>query len=390
VEGYPDGTFKGQQNMTRYEMAQIIARMLAKEDQYNAEQRAMIDRLASEYADELNNLGVRVSALEKKVGNVRFTGDARMRYYQNYMSTTDHSTEDVITTTNYKKTSDTWDGRIRLAMKANVNDNTYVYGRFRTNFNFTDGATQNTYMDQLYAHSDFGAFGLTLGRSAMQLGNTYIFMDDYFDGVRASFGGKDGSLEGGYGRFKGWNNSAFVKSTDITLSTVNGDPYYTKSNNYANPEAWFVRAKGTFGDAFTLGADYIKLSHDYATYWGANANIQAGPVAIFGDYYKNTEANNDPYFYTAGLSLGTTDYSKPGTFRIGAQYVKNEKGAYIAGTTLHVSGALSRTQDSKFWLGNADVILMKNVLLHGEYAFNVKMNDQDADDLAAVTLNYIF
>ena len=57
VEGYPDGTFKGQQNMTRYEMAQIIARMLAKEDQYNAEQRAMIDRLASEYADELNNLG---------------------------------------------------------------------------------------------------------------------------------------------------------------------------------------------------------------------------------------------------------------------------------------------------------------------------------------------
>ena len=57
VEGYPDGTFKGQQNITRYEMAQIIARMLAKEDQYNAEQRATIDKLASEYADELNNLG---------------------------------------------------------------------------------------------------------------------------------------------------------------------------------------------------------------------------------------------------------------------------------------------------------------------------------------------
>ena len=33
VEGYPDGTFKGERNITRYEMAQIIARMLAKEDQ---------------------------------------------------------------------------------------------------------------------------------------------------------------------------------------------------------------------------------------------------------------------------------------------------------------------------------------------------------------------
>ncbi len=84
VEGYPDGTFKGQQNITRYEMAQIIARMLAKEDQYNAEQRAVIDKLAAEYADELNSLGVRVSNLEKKVGNVRFTGDARMRYNQTY------------------------------------------------------------------------------------------------------------------------------------------------------------------------------------------------------------------------------------------------------------------------------------------------------------------
>ena len=43
VEGYPDGTFKGQTNITRYEMAQIIARLMAKEDQYNAEQRATID-----------------------------------------------------------------------------------------------------------------------------------------------------------------------------------------------------------------------------------------------------------------------------------------------------------------------------------------------------------
>ena len=33
VEGYPDGTFKGERNMTRYELAQIIARLMAREDQ---------------------------------------------------------------------------------------------------------------------------------------------------------------------------------------------------------------------------------------------------------------------------------------------------------------------------------------------------------------------
>ena len=31
VEGYPDGTFRGQRNITRYELAQIIARLMANE-----------------------------------------------------------------------------------------------------------------------------------------------------------------------------------------------------------------------------------------------------------------------------------------------------------------------------------------------------------------------
>ena len=79
VEGYPDGTFKGERNMTRYELAQVIARLMAREDQLNAEQKATLDKLAGEYADELANLGVRVSNLEKKVGNISWFGDARMR-----------------------------------------------------------------------------------------------------------------------------------------------------------------------------------------------------------------------------------------------------------------------------------------------------------------------
>ena len=85
VEGYPDGTFKGERNMTRYELAQVIARLMAREDQLNAEQRATLDKLAGEYADELANLGVRVSNLEKKVGNISWSGDARMQYQQTLM-----------------------------------------------------------------------------------------------------------------------------------------------------------------------------------------------------------------------------------------------------------------------------------------------------------------
>ena len=32
IDGYPDGTYKGQNTMTRYEMAQIVARAMAKTD----------------------------------------------------------------------------------------------------------------------------------------------------------------------------------------------------------------------------------------------------------------------------------------------------------------------------------------------------------------------
>ena len=58
VNGYPDGTFKGQNNITRYEMAQMIAKAMANQDRANAEQQAMINRLADEFSNELNNLGV--------------------------------------------------------------------------------------------------------------------------------------------------------------------------------------------------------------------------------------------------------------------------------------------------------------------------------------------
>ena len=82
VNGYPDGTFQGQTNITRYEMAQMVAKAMVRQDRVDAEQNAIINRLANEFSAELNNLGVRVSTLENKVGNFKFTGDARLRYKQ--------------------------------------------------------------------------------------------------------------------------------------------------------------------------------------------------------------------------------------------------------------------------------------------------------------------
>ena len=72
IEGYGDATFGGDKLMTRYEMAQIVAKAMAK--------GANVDKLAAEFADELDNLGVRVANLEKKADNVKITGQIRYEY----------------------------------------------------------------------------------------------------------------------------------------------------------------------------------------------------------------------------------------------------------------------------------------------------------------------
>ena len=76
-----DGThFQGNRNITRYEAAEITAKAMAHADRANAQQRAIINKLAHEFAGELNNLGVRVANLEDQVGTVKFSGTFKAEY----------------------------------------------------------------------------------------------------------------------------------------------------------------------------------------------------------------------------------------------------------------------------------------------------------------------
>ena len=363
VEGYPDGTFKGERNMTRYELAQVIARLMAREDQLNAEQKATLDKLAGEYADELANLGVRVSNLEKKVGNISWFGDARMRWKEKGYNT------------DGSRKADGWDGRMRINAKAQVNDSTYVRGRFTSNMNFKDDADANTKMDVLFVHHQFGdKVGMNLGRNFLTLGQTGMYYDDFFDGAQLFIGDSKLTLEAGYGRMNTWINDYGQKKDDTVYARLYGQT-------------------GRIG----YDAEYIKTvgaaDADKKSIWGAGLTVGVtDAVDIFGDFYKNTEPKGDPQMWTAGLGFGHYNLKKPGTFRVAAQYVRNEAGAYCGGSTYTAFPASSLLNvDSKFWLANADVVLAKNVRLHGEYAFNVKTDDSvDYDDLATVSLNYNF
>ena len=79
IEGYGDGNYRGQQNITRYEMAQMVAKAMAS-SKGSAADKALVDKLAAEFSVELNNLGVRVANLERNADVVKWSGEARYTY----------------------------------------------------------------------------------------------------------------------------------------------------------------------------------------------------------------------------------------------------------------------------------------------------------------------
>ncbi|MBP2656177.1 MAG: S-layer y domain protein [Firmicutes bacterium] len=66
ISGYGDGTYRGDRIITRYEMAQIVGNAMTKEKMVNDEQKALIKKLAAEFADEISSLKMRVSGVESK------------------------------------------------------------------------------------------------------------------------------------------------------------------------------------------------------------------------------------------------------------------------------------------------------------------------------------
>jgi len=86
IQGYPDGTYRGNHPMTRYEMSMLVARALATVDMEKAskEDVEMLKKLVVEFKDELQALGVRVDALDERVavleenlGGWKFWGELR-------------------------------------------------------------------------------------------------------------------------------------------------------------------------------------------------------------------------------------------------------------------------------------------------------------------------
>lgn len=122
IDGYPDGTFRGDKHVTRYEIAQIVARLMAKEDTLNASQKETLAKLSSQYANELKDLGVRIAELEKKRGATDLITELRVQSIDRY---------DDVFKGNVQKHNEI-STRVRLNTITPVNDRVHLYGQIET------------------------------------------------------------------------------------------------------------------------------------------------------------------------------------------------------------------------------------------------------------------
>lgn len=122
IDGYPDGTFRGDKHVSRYEIAQIVARLMAKEDTLNASQQETLAKLSSQYADELKDLGVRIAELEKKRGATDLITELRVQSIDRY---------DNVFKGNVQKHNEI-STRVRLNTITPVNDRVHLYSQTET------------------------------------------------------------------------------------------------------------------------------------------------------------------------------------------------------------------------------------------------------------------
>ena len=364
VDGYGNGTFGGDRLMTRYEMAQIVAKAMAK--------GANVDRLGAEFADELDSLGVRVAALEKKSDNVKITGEARFRYADSKGK---------------GNVADSYVGdlRSRIWITGQVNDDWSYTGMIQNIQDFAGDyrGDEKTDFQRAYVQGKLGGMAVTAGRYNAFFADGNIY-DNRADGVELSYGDKVKlSLAAGKatdeitklyvlevegttgGNYAGGALSADFGAVNATAGYYNFKDILQKDSGIDNA-IWFVGAGTSFGD-FGLNAMYLKGD---ASYQGHDLD------------------GLDDDGYTVGLTWKGAEAAKAGSYGLFANYYDLGGQTYIAHTTD------ADTFDGEGFKGygvGANYTVAKNMVFTAAYYdTKSKLNSSDKDKIIWTDLTFTF
>ncbi|SFT83759.1 S-layer homology domain-containing protein [Selenomonas sp. GACV-9] len=336
IEGYGDSTFKGDKNITRYEMAQMVAKAMAKST--SGADKALVDKLAAEFADELNNLGVRVANLERNADVVKWTGEARFtvsRYGAADTTVQDSRKNELL---------------LRLEPTAEINSNWKVKARLDTALKIDADDENQVTLKRIWAQGNYDNLQVRLGKFA-SYDNDTVF-DKENTGVDVTFG-KDVKGTIGYARLNKANAKSALGST--AYSDVAANHFYVGAA-YAK-------------DKLNLGLSYHDLKGENkrgadkkAHIWVAKAGYKFLPTLNAKAFYsKNTE--NIAQDQAAGIELNYkgAKAENQGSFGAWVAYRHIGKGAVVNSTW-----DVTRAGEKDFEIG-ANYTLFKNVVLTGRY-----------------------
>ena len=359
IEGYPGGTYGGDRLMTRYEMAQITAKAMAK--------GANADRLAAEFAGELDSLGVRVANVEKKADNVRITGQIRYEYGDRggdlgskYGKTAQHRL------------------RSRIFVNGSINEDWSYTGRFENNQNLKNSSGDDTVrLNQAYVSGRLGGVKLIAGKGDHYTGSGFVY-DDTAEFIRAAYGkevqvsayvGKPVTTASDYGYEKMWGGEVSGKIGRLTLaagydefkdSKGSADAYsggYVPAKKGDDNGIWNVSAKYKFDD-FTLGATYLHSDVD-----------------VYNSPYNDVDT--DGYVISAGYK--GADKNKPGSWGLFANYYDQGAGTFVAHTMYPGDWGYYMNEGFKGYMVGGGVTLAKNMVYQLHY-YDLEGKESGLDD----------
>ena len=342
IDGMGDGTFQGDRSITRYEAAQMVAKAMAK-----GVNTPELKRLAAEFANELNNLGVRVAKLESKV---QMNGEMRLRY------------RGVQTAGDATPVTDNFQLRTRLHLNGTVNENWKSYVMLENVQKLDTNAREDGLeVRRAMVTGKYGAFTTQIGRIPYSDKDAMLFNPGEMDGITAAYQFDKVNVKALYGRFSPAPFYAGAGDKDERTDTLGlavdyqadrlgiGAAFYNhkvKNNDYKKPTStsesanvWDLLATYKIADAWKLSAMYIGTNKDFGT-------------------------SKNGYAFRVGY--GNYSPAKVGSYLIQANYYKIPQAAYY-GSPYVGDDIDSLKNGAKGWSVAADYALEKNIRLHASY-----------------------
>ena len=359
IEGDSDKVFNGNKTISRYEMALIVTRAMAKMDKADKADAELIKKMVAEFSNELNNLGVRVSNLEDKTSKTEIysLGFVKYDYHDLGANTTPYYENGFkyIIGFNHKI-----DGNFVLTA-----ENEYIRN-FDWNPTGLEGLITNE-LKQINVHGNVGTSNVVVGK--------YIHYDAIFDGEvmggKVTFGDKlKTTVHFGKIQDAVYSQSSFESNTtyDPLFNTGIWPQYFATEMSYAVNKD--TTLSGSFSRASSSAATYvakyslIQVDHNF--------NKDLSLKAFYGK--SNHDDNNKTY--SLGVQYKNAIPPVLGSYGIWARYLNVDSNSVIK------SGywGWNRIHGAKGPQIGYDVVLIKNTILSFEIDRMKATNGDDWQD----------